>query len=75
MLVGSKEQIAIAKELRKGFGGGWRQAGLLAACGIYAIDHQWQRMKEDHEVVFTSDNYIHAINSYDSRTVFSLLKV
>jgi len=29
-------------------GGGWRQAGLLAAAGIYALDHQVERLKEDH---------------------------
>jgi len=31
------------------FGGGWRQAGILAAAGIYAIDNHWTNMKQDHE--------------------------
>lgn len=29
-------------------GGGWRQAGLLAAAGIYALDYQVERLKDDH---------------------------
>ena len=29
-------------------GGGWRQAGLLAAAGIYALDNQVERLKDDH---------------------------
>jgi len=47
-LIGSRQVIERAKEFRKLFGGGWRQAGYLANCCIYAIDHHWPRMKEDH---------------------------
>jgi threonine aldolase len=49
VLVGSKSFIQTAIEYRKLFGGGWRQAGNLAAAGIYAINHHWKKMKEDHE--------------------------
>jgi len=49
VLVGDKAFIARAKQYRKLFGGGWRQAGNLAAAGIYAIDHNWPNMKLDHE--------------------------
>lgn len=48
MLVGSKEDMDKALRIRKIFGGGMRQAGYLAAAAIYAIDHQWQRLEEDH---------------------------
>lgn len=48
ILVGSKEFIKKARRVRKRLGGGWRQAGLLAAAGIYALDHQVERLKEDH---------------------------
>jgi len=48
VLVGNKLFIEKARQYRKIFGGGWRQAGNLAACGIYAIEHHWKRMKEDH---------------------------
>jgi threonine aldolase len=48
ILVGSKDFIKKARRVRKRLGGGWRQAGLLAAAGIYALDHQVDRLKEDH---------------------------
>ena len=40
--------ISKAKRVRKVMGGGWRQAGFLAAAGIHALDHHVQRLKEDH---------------------------
>jgi threonine aldolase len=48
ILVGSKDFIKKARRVRKRLGGGWRQAGLLAAAGIYALEHQVERLKEDH---------------------------
>jgi threonine aldolase len=48
VLLGSKDFIKKARRVRKRLGGGWRQAGLLAAAGIYALDHQIERLKEDH---------------------------
>ena len=48
VLVGSEDFIKKARRVRKRLGGGWRQAGLLAAAGIYALDHQVDRLKEDH---------------------------
>jgi threonine aldolase len=48
VLIGSKDFIKKARRVRKRLGGGWRQAGLLAAAGIYALDHQVERLKEDH---------------------------
>ena len=48
VLVGSAEFIKKARRVRKRLGGGWRQAGFLAAAGIYALDHQVERLKEDH---------------------------
>ncbi|MDP2435926.1 MAG: threonine aldolase family protein [archaeon] len=48
LLAGSKETIRKARHLRKAFGGGWRQAGVLAAAGHYALDNNWLRMAEDH---------------------------
>lgn len=38
-----------ARVLRHRLGGGWRQAGMLAAAGLYAVDHHIERMAEDHE--------------------------
>lgn len=47
-LCGSKELIARARRIRKMAGGGMRQAGLLAAAAGYALDHQVDRLAEDH---------------------------
>ncbi|MDX2001633.1 MAG: GntG family PLP-dependent aldolase [Chitinophagales bacterium] len=49
VLLGTKEYIRKARRIRKVFGGGMRQAGSLAAAGIYALDHHIERLKEDHE--------------------------
>jgi threonine aldolase len=48
ILVGSREFIDRAHYYRKVYGGGMRQAGILAAAAIYAIDNQWQRLVNDH---------------------------
>lgn len=48
VLCGSATLIARARRLRKMVGGGMRQAGLLAAAGLYALDHQVERLAEDH---------------------------
>ncbi|WP_226391091.1 threonine aldolase family protein [Penaeicola halotolerans] len=48
LLLGSKEDIKRSKRIRKVLGGGMRQAGFLAAAGIYALDHQVDRLKDDH---------------------------
>jgi threonine aldolase len=48
VLLGSKADIKRARKVRKVFGGGMRQAGFLAAAGIYALDNQVARLKEDH---------------------------
>ena len=47
-LVGSKEFIARAHRWRKMVGGGMRQAGVVAAAAIYALDHHVDRLAEDH---------------------------
>ncbi|EDM38753.1 L-allo-threonine aldolase [Pedobacter sp. BAL39] len=47
VLLGSKEMILKARKIRKAFGGGMRQAGFLAAAGIYALDHHVERLAED----------------------------
>ncbi|MGM0904137.1 MAG: threonine aldolase family protein [Bacillota bacterium] len=48
ILAGSKEFIRKAKLNRQRLGGGMRQAGVIAAPGIYALDHMIDRLKEDH---------------------------
>jgi len=49
LIVGSKTLIDRAVRLRKVLGGGMRQAGILAAAGIYALDNMVERLAEDHD--------------------------
>lgn len=49
VLVGPADFIKKARRYRKVFGGGMRQAGYIAAAGLYALEHQVARLKEDHE--------------------------
>lgn len=48
VLVCKKELEAKARRMRKAFGGGMRQAGFLAAAGIFALDNHISRLTEDH---------------------------
>ena len=47
-LVGSKELISRAHRVRKMLGGGMRQAGVLAAAALHALDHHVERLADDH---------------------------
>lgn len=49
VLCGSKALIQKARRWRKVLGGGMRQAGILAAAGIYALEHQVDRLQQDHD--------------------------
>jgi threonine aldolase len=48
VLLGKKDFIKKARRIRKAFGGGMRQAGFLAAAGIYALQNNIERLAEDH---------------------------
>ena len=48
VLLADKDTIKYARRVRKVLGGGMRQAGFLAAAGIYALDHHVERLKIDH---------------------------
>jgi threonine aldolase len=49
VLAGSKQFIARALRYKHAFGGAMRQAGIIAAAGIYALQHNIERLAEDHE--------------------------
>jgi threonine aldolase len=49
LVVGSHEAVAEARIWRKRMGGGMRQIGILAAAGLYALDHHVERLADDHE--------------------------
>lgn len=48
VLLGSHALIDKARRWRKVCGGGWRQAGILAAAGLFALDHHVERLAQDH---------------------------
>ena len=49
VVASTRERIKAMRRLRKRVGGGLRQAGVLAAAGMYALDHHLQRLAEDHQ--------------------------
>jgi threonine aldolase len=49
LLAGDEETIRDARRVRKAFGGGMRQAGMIAAASLYAFEHHVERLAEDHE--------------------------
>ena len=48
VLIGKKDFIKKARRIRKVFGGGMRQAGFIAAAGIFALEHNIERLAQDH---------------------------
>ncbi|MDR4494977.1 MAG: low-specificity L-threonine aldolase [Nitrospirales bacterium] len=48
IIVSDRERVSRLRRLRKVFGGGMRQVGILASAGIYALEHHIQRLAEDH---------------------------
>ena len=49
LVLGTAEAVAQARVRRKRMGGGMRQAGILAAAGLYALEHNVERLAEDHD--------------------------
>lgn len=49
LVAGSKSFIDRVHRFRKMFGGGMRQVGIIAAAGLYALDHHLERLKQDHQ--------------------------
>ncbi|MDA0277128.1 MAG: GntG family PLP-dependent aldolase [Bacteroidetes bacterium] len=80
VLLGSKDFIAKALRVRKVFGGGMRQAGFLAAAGIYALDHHRERLKEDHkkakeiEAILSEKDFISSVSPVDTNIIIFELK-
>lgn len=80
VLVGSKEFIKDARRVRKVFGGGMRQAGIIAAGGIYALENNIERLKEDHnrakEVAefLKQKNWVESVLEPETNIVVAYLK-
>jgi threonine aldolase len=79
LLLGTKEFITKARRVRKVFGGGMRQAGILAAAGIFALDNHIGRLKNDHhnakmlEVCLLNLPWVKATLSVETNIVVVLL--
>ena len=77
VLVGTSEFIAKAHRWRKMFGGGMRQAGVIAACGLYALENNIERLEDDHvrarrlaEAVNEMDGYKVDLESVETNMVY-----
>lgn len=64
VLVGDEAFITRARRWRKMLGGGMRQAGVLAAAGIYALDHHVERLQEDHDHALRLGQAISALDGF-----------
>ena len=67
LLLGTAKDIHRAKRIRKAMGGAWRQAGFIAAAGLYALEHHVERLAEDHTkakaiaAVLETQDYVEAV--------------
>ncbi len=62
LILSNRENIQKAKRVRKSFGGGMRQSGYLAAAGIFALDNNIVRLKEDHKRAKTLSENIKSLS-------------
>jgi threonine aldolase len=75
LLLGTTDFIKKARRVRKVFGGGMRQAGFLAAAGIYALDNNINRLIEDHkrakqiEAMLVKLHYVESVLPVDTNIV------
>ncbi|MBL7985331.1 MAG: aminotransferase class I/II-fold pyridoxal phosphate-dependent enzyme [Flavobacteriales bacterium] len=80
VLVGSRTFIHQARRVRKRFGGGMRQAGILAAAGAYALDHHIERLQKDHarakrlERIITGLPWVESVLPVETNMVIFTLK-
>jgi threonine aldolase len=66
VLVGSKADLAEAHRWRKMFGGGMRQAGVIASAGIYALENNVDRLHDDHK---RARRLAEAVNEIDGLSI------
>jgi len=66
VLVGNENLMNKALRIRKMLGGGMRQIGLLAAAASYALDHQYDRLKEDHQKSKEIAEILHQLEAVSS---------
>lgn len=80
LLIGSKDFIHRARRVRKVFGGGMRQAGIIAAGGLYALKNNVERLKIDHKharmlgETLETQEWIQEVVPVDTNIVVGVLK-
>jgi len=80
VLLGSKEFIKKSRRVRKVFGGGMRQAGIIAAGGLYALKNNVVRLKDDHlrakqlESVLASLSWVKEVVPVETNIVVAILQ-
>lgn len=80
VLLGSKAFIKQARRVRKVFGGGMRQAGILANAALYALENNVERMAEDHKhakllgEALTNQPYIYEVLGVETNIVIATFK-
>lgn len=76
VLVGDKVFIEKARRVRKVFGGGMRQAGIIAAGGLFALENHIDRLAEDHSKarkiaeVLENHTWVESVNPVDTNIIF-----
>lgn len=65
LLCSTRESIKEARRWRKVLGGGMRQAGIIAAAGIYSLENHIDRLQEDHEKAALLDEGLREINGLE----------
>lgn len=80
LLIGNNTFIKQARRVRKVFGGGMRQAGMLAAAGTFALKHNIERLKTDHQnaqvlsQILKKQNWIENVMDVRTNIVVGILK-
>jgi len=80
LLLGTKEFIHKSRRVRKFFGGGMRQAGIIAGAGVYALKNNIERLKEDHrkakviESILNDKEWIKEVIPVETNIVVGILK-
>jgi threonine aldolase len=80
LLLGNADFIKKARRVRKVFGGGMRQAGIIAAGGLFALKNNVQKLKEDHlkalqlEIVLLECTWVDSVISVETNIVVAILK-
>ena len=80
VLLGSSDFIKKARRIRKYLGGGMRQAGIIAAGGLFALKHQVERLKTDHqnakvlETFYNKQVWVDSVLNVETNIVVLILK-